>query len=208
MARRKRAVIIDIDNTTLSCDQRRAALCAEVAGRPVLEDDVRQDLYCARLLTSAQQATYFDAFLSTRLMFMDQPYPCAAEALEAVRSRGARIIFLSGRFLRPVDKSKATLQFMRQYGIFKEGDAAIFKPSMDVFDFDFKAGEIEALKKEYDILWAIDDTPRSLRIFKQEGIFSIGITTSYPPARFDYPDLIVDGWDEVLTKIQHEELVV
>lgn len=205
---RIRAVIVDIDNTTLSCDQRRAALCEEVLGRPVREDDVRQDLYCARILTSEQQPAYFDAFLSTRLMFMDQPYPCAAEALEAVRSRDVRVIFLSGRFLRPVDKSRATLEFMRQYGIFKDDDIAVFKPSMDVFDFDFKAAEIESLKKKFDILWAIDDTPHSLRIFKQEGIYSVGITTSYPPARFDFADLIVDSWEEVLMKIRSGELFI
>lgn len=205
---RTRVVIVDIDNTTLSCDQRRAALCAEVAGRPVMEDEVRQDLYCSRILTKMQQVSYFDAFMSTRLMFMDQPYPCAAETLEAVRSRDVRVIFLSGRFLSPVDKSQATLEFMRRYGIFKDSDTAIFKPSMDVFDFDFKAAEIESLKKKYDILWAIDDTPHSLHIFKQEGIYSIGITTSYPPARFDFADLIVDGWDEVLARIQRGELVV
>lgn len=205
---RARAVIIDIDNTTLSCDHRRAALCAEVAGRPILEEEVRQDLYCSRLLTSVQQAAYFDAFMSTRLMFMDQPYPCAAETLEAVRSRDVKIIFLSGRFLSPVDKSRATLEFMRRFAIFKDSDTAIFKPSMDVFDFDFKAAEIESLKKQYDILWAIDDTPHSLKIFKQERIYSIAITTSYPPARFDFADLIVDGWDEVLARIRRGELVV
>jgi beta-phosphoglucomutase-like phosphatase (HAD superfamily) len=205
---RIRAVIVDIDNTTLSCDQRRAALCAEVAGRQILEGDVRQDLYCSRILTSAQQASYFNAFMSTRLMFMDQPYPCAAEALEAVRNRDVRVIFLSGRFLKPVDKSQATLEFMRRYGIFKDSDMAIFKPSMDVFDFDFKAAEIESLKKKYRILWAIDDTPHSLKIFKQEGIFSIGITTSYPPARFDFADLIVDDWGEVLAGIESGKIDV
>ncbi len=204
--RKGRAVVVDIDNTALSCDHRRAALCAEIIGRPVLADEVRQDLYCSRLLTSLQQPAYFDAFLSTRLMFMDQPYPWAAEALETLRHNGVKIIFLSGRFLRPVDKSRATLEFMRSYNLYKECDTAIFKPSMDVFDFDFKAAEIESLKKCYDVLWAIDDTPHSLKIFNQEGIYSIGITTSYPPARFDFADLIVDGWEEVLTEITRGKL--
>lgn len=200
------AVIVDIDNTALSCDLRRAALCAEVIGRPVGEEEVCRDLYCSRILTSAQQSAYFDSFLSTRLMFLDQPYPCVAEALEALRARDIRIIYLSGRFLKPVDKSRATLEFMRSYGLFKEGDTAIFKPSMDVFDFDFKAAEIESLQKRYRILWAIDDTPHSLQIFKEGGIFSVGITTSYPPARFDFADKIVDGWDEVLKGIESGEL--
>jgi len=193
---------VDIDNTAMSCDLRRAALCTEIAGRPVSEAEVRQDLFCSRILTSAQQGPYFDAFLSTRLMFMDYPYPMAVETLDLLRKNNVRIIFLSGRFRRPVDKSRATLEFMRRYGLFGEPDVAIFKPSMDVFDFDFKASEVESLKSRYEVLWAIDDTPMSLRIFQEEGIFSIGITNSYPAARFDFADMIVDNWKEVALGIE------
>jgi len=169
----------------------------EIAGRPVSEVEVRQDLFCSRILTSAQQVQYFNAFLSTRFMFMDYPYPMAVETLNLLRKNDVKIIFLSGRFRLPVDKSRATIEFMRRYGLFEESDVAIFKPSMDIFDFDFKAAEVESLKSCYEVLWAIDDTPASLRIFQDEGIFSIGITNSYPAARFDFADMIVDNWNEV-----------
>ena len=195
--RERKAVIVDIDNTVMSCDERRAALCAEILGRPVSAAEVRHDLYCSRLLSGAQQEQYFGDFLSTKLMFLDRPYPGAAGTLDLLRGRGVRVVYLSGRFRSPVDKGRVTLEFMRSYGLFREGDAAIFKPSADVHDFDFKREAIVKLRHAYEVLWAIDDTPRSLWVSKLAGIFSVGITTSYAPARFHFADMIVATWDEV-----------
>jgi phosphoglycolate phosphatase-like HAD superfamily hydrolase len=191
------AVIVDIDNTVMSCDQRRAAICSEILGRPVSADEVWRDLYCSRLLSGALQERYFRDFLSTKLMFLDQPYPLAIETLDRLRERGVKIIYLSGRFRSPIDKGKVTIEFMRKYGLYREGDEAIFKPSADVRDFEFKRDTIVNLRHTHDIRWAIDDTPRSLWVSKLSGIFSIGITTSYSPLRFHFADMIVEGWEDM-----------
>mgnify|MGYP005836087233 CR=1 FL=1 len=190
-------MIIDIDNTVLSCDLRRAMLCSAILGREVTETEVRHDLYCSRILTPVQQKSFFESFLSTKLMFLDSPYPLAASTLDMLRENGIRIVYLSGRFSSPVDKGKVTREFMKRFGLLKEGDETIFKPSSLVYDSDFKRESINRLKHTYDILWAIDDTPHNLKIFKQSGIFCIGITTSYPSLRFDFADMVVDGWDEI-----------
>ena len=196
MADRK-AVIVDIDNTVMSCDERRAALCAEILGRPVTVEEVWRDLYCSRLLSGERQEQFFHDFLSTKLMFLDKPYPMAAAALDDLRGRGVRIVYLSGRFRSPVDKGRVTLDFMRENGLYRECDEAIFKPSADVGDFDFKRDAIVGLRRKYDVLWAIDDTPRSLWVSKLAGIFSVGITTSYSPLRFHFADMIVESWADV-----------
>jgi FMN phosphatase YigB (HAD superfamily) len=192
-----KAVIVDIDNTVMSCDERRAALCSEILGRPVSVGEVWRDLYCSRLLSGDLQERYFTDFLSTKLMFLDQPYPLAAATLDRLRERGIRIIYLSGRFRSPVDKGRVTLDFMRNNGLFREGDIAVFKPSSDVYDFDFKRDTIVQLRHSCDILWAIDDTPRSLWVSKLAGIFCVGITTSYSPVRFQFADMIVESWEDV-----------
>ena len=124
----RKAVIVDIDNTVMSCDERRAAICSEILGRPVSGDEVWRDLYCSRLLSGPLQEQYFRDFLSTKLMFLDQPYPLAAETLDMLRDRGIKIIYLSGRFRSPVDKGRVTIEFMRNYGLYREGDEAMFKP--------------------------------------------------------------------------------
>jgi phosphoglycolate phosphatase-like HAD superfamily hydrolase len=196
MADRK-AVIVDIDNTVMSCDERRAALCSEVLGRQVSAPEVWRDLYCSNLLSGELQERYFHDFLSTKLMFMDQPYPLATVTLDTLRQRGVTIIYLSGRFRSPVDKGRVTLEFMRQNGLYRDGDEAIFKPSAAVHDFDFKRDAIVQLRHAYDILWAIDDTPRSLWVSKLAGIFCVGITTSYSPVRFQFADMIVESWKDV-----------
>ena len=193
----RKAVIVDIDNTVMSCDERRAAICSEILGRPVSAEEVWRDLYCSRLLSGDLQEQYFHDFLSTKLMFLDQPYPLAAETLDMLRERGIKIIYLSGRFRSPVDKGRVTIEFMRKYGLYREGDEAVFKPSADVHDFDFKRDAIVSLRHTYDIRWAIDDTPRSLWVSKLSGIFSVGITTSYSPLRFHFADMIVEGWEDV-----------
>jgi phosphoglycolate phosphatase-like HAD superfamily hydrolase len=193
----RKAVIVDIDNTVMSCDERRAALCSEILGRPVAVDEVWRDLYCARLLEGQLQERYFTDFLSTKLMFLDRPYPLAAATLDILRDRGVRIIFLSGRFRSPVDKGRVTLEFMKNNGLYRDCDEAVFKPSADVHDFDFKREAIVQLRHAYDILWAIDDTPRSLWVSKLSGIFCVGITTSYSPVRFQFADMIVENWADV-----------
>ena len=195
--RERKAVIVDIDNTVMSCDQRRAAICSEILGRPVSAEEVWRDLYCSRLLSGPMQEQYFRDFLSTKLMFLDQPYPLATETLDRLRERGIKIIYLSGRFRSPVDKGRVTIEFMRKYGLYREGDEAVFKPSADVHDFDFKRDAIVSLRHTHDIRWAIDDTPRSLWVSKLSGIFSVGITTSYSPLRFHFADMIVEGWEDV-----------
>ena len=191
------AVIVDIDNTVMSCDERRAALCSEILGRPVAAAEVWRDLYCSRLLSGELQERFFSDFLSTKLMFLDQPYPLAAGTLDMLRERGITIIYLSGRFRSPIDKGRVTLEFMRNNGLFRDGDEAVFKPSSDVHDFDFKRDAIVRLRHDYDIRWAIDDTPRSLWVSKLAGIFSVGITTSYSPVRFHFADMIVENWEDV-----------
>ncbi len=196
MADRK-GVIVDIDNTVMSCDERRAALCSGILGREVAVEEVWRDLYCSRLLSGELQERYFTDFLSTKLMFLDRPYPEAAGTLDLLRCRGVRIIYLSGRFQSPVDKGRVTLEFMRKNGLYKDCDVALFKPSADVHDFDFKRETIVNLRHTYDILWAIDDTPRSLWVSKLAGIFSVGITTSYSPTRFQFADMIVESWQDV-----------
>jgi phosphoglycolate phosphatase-like HAD superfamily hydrolase len=196
MADRK-AVIVDIDNTVMSCDERRAALCSEILGRPVSVTDVWRDLYCSRLLAGELQERFFSDFLSTKLMFLDQPYPGAVATLDRLRERGIRIIYLSGRFRSPVDKGRVTLEFMRQNGLYRDCDEAMFKPSAKVHDFDFKRDTLVQLRHAYDILWAIDDTPRSLWVSKLAGIFCVGITTSYSPMRFQFADMIVENWEDV-----------
>lgn len=193
---------MDIDNTVMSCDRRRAALCSEILGRPVSEEEVWRDLYCSRILSGDRQERFFQAFLSTRLMFLDQPYPLAAESLDQLREHGIIIVFLSGRFRHPVDKGRVTMEFMKHYGLYREGDQAIFKPSADMYDFGFKRENIRRLKESYEVLWAIDDTPRSLWVSKLAGIFSIGITTSYDQLRFHFADIIVDGWDDMRSLIE------
>jgi hypothetical protein len=193
----QKAVIVDIDNTVMSCDERRAALCSEILGRPVSVEEVWRDLYCSRLLTGPLQERFFSDFLSTKLMFLDQPYPLAAGTLDILRGRCIRIIFLSGRFRSPVDKGRVTLDFMRNNGLFRVGDEAVFKPSSDVHDFDFKRAAIVQLRHTYDIRWAIDDTPRSLWVSKLAGIFCVGITTSYSPVRFQFADMIVESWADM-----------
>jgi hypothetical protein len=195
--RERKAVIVDIDNTVMSCDERRAAICSGILGRPVAAGEVWRDLYCSQLLSGNLQEQYFRDFLSTKLMFLDRPYPLAAETLDILRDRGVTIIYLSGRFRSPVDKGRVTIEFMKKYGLYREGDEAIFKPSADVHDFDFKRDAIVSLRHTYDIRWAIDDTPRSLWVSRLSGIFSVGITTSYSPLRFQFADMIVEGWDEV-----------
>jgi hypothetical protein len=127
-------------------------------------------------------------------MFLDQPYPQAPGTLDLLRKRGIKIIYLSGRFRSPVDKGRVTLEFMRQNGLFRDCDEAVFKPSSGVHDFDFKREAIVRLRHSYDILWAIDDTPRSLWVSKLSGIFCVGITTSYSPVRFQFADMIVESW--------------
>ncbi len=92
VCRNRKAVIVDIDNTVMSCDERRAALCSEILGRPVAVGEVWRDLYCSRLLSGELQERYFTDFLSTKLMFLDQPYPLAAGTLDMLRERGIRII--------------------------------------------------------------------------------------------------------------------
>ncbi|OPY26066.1 MAG: hypothetical protein A4E28_02782 [Methanocella sp. PtaU1.Bin125] len=198
----REAVIVDIDNTVMSCDQRRAALCSDILGRPVSADEVWRDLYCSRLLSGPLQEQYFRDFLSTKLMFLDQPYPLAIETLDLLRARGVRIIYLSGRFRSPVDKGRVTLEFMRKNGLYREGDAAIFKPSADVHDFDFKRDAIVRLRHAHDIRWAIDDTPRSLWVSRLSGIFTVGITTSYSPVRFHFADMIVENWGDVKALVE------
>jgi phosphoglycolate phosphatase-like HAD superfamily hydrolase len=190
-------VIVDIDNTVMSCDERRAALCSEILGRPVAAAEVWRDLYCSRLLGGELQERYFTDFLSTKLMFLDQPYPSAVETLDVLRKRGITIIYLSGRFQSPVDKGRVTLQFMKANGLFRDCDEAVFKPSAEAHDFDFKRDAIVRLRHDYDVLWAIDDTPRSLWVSKLAGIFSVGITTSYSPVRFQFADMIVENWGDV-----------
>jgi|AGTN01.1.fsa_nt_gi hypothetical protein len=196
MADRK-GVIVDIDNTVMSCDERRAALCSGILGREVAVEEVWRDLYCSRLLSGELQDRYFSDFLSTKLMFLDKPYPQAAMTLDRLRCRDVHIIYLSGRFRSPVDKGRVTLDFMRNNGLYKDCDVALFKPSADVHDFDFKREAIVNLRHTYDILWAIDDTPRSLWVSKLSGIFSVGITTSYSPTRFQFADMIVESWADV-----------
>ncbi len=200
--RERKAVIVDIDNTVMSCDERRAAICSEILGRPVAADEVWRDLYCSRLLSGDLQEQYFRDFLSTKLMFLDQPYPLAAETLDLLREKGIKIIYLSGRFRNPVDKGRVTIEFMKKYGLYRDGDEAIFKPSADVHDFDFKRDAIVNLRHTYDIRWAIDDTPRSLWVSRLSGIFSVGITTSYSPLRFHFADMIVESWDEVKALVE------
>jgi hypothetical protein len=198
----QKAVIVDIDNTVMSCDERRAALCSEILGRPVATAEVWRDLYCSRLLEGPLQERYFDDFLSTKLMFLDQPYPLAAGTLDLLRGRGVKIIYLSGRFRSPVDKGRVTLDFMKNYGLYRDGDEAVFKPSAFVHDFDFKREAIVHLRHAYDILWAIDDTPRSLWVSKLAGIFCVGITTSYSPVRFQFADMIVESWEDVKALVE------
>ncbi|MCD1293921.1 hypothetical protein CUJ83_02775 [Methanocella sp. CWC-04] len=198
------AVILDIDNTVLSCDLRRALFCSEILGRHVSEEEVRHDLYCSRLLSGKMQERYFNAFLSTRLMSVDVPYPLAVDTIEVIRDRGVKIVYLSGRFKSPADKEKITIEHMKRHDLYKDGDVAIFKPSSSVHDRDFKKDAISSLKRKYDILWAMEDTPRNLRVFKDFGIFSVGITTSYPPIRFDFADLVVDGWSELKKLIEEK----
>lgn len=192
-----KAVIVDIDNTVMSCDERRAALCTEILRRPVSVSEVWRDLYCSRLLSGKLQEQFFADFLSTKLMFLDRPYPLASRTLDILRDRGTKIIYLSGRFRSPVDKGRVTLEFMRENGLYREGDEAIFKPSAEMHDFDFKRDAIVQLRHTYDILWAIDDTPRSLWVSKLAGIFCVGITTSYSPVRFHFADMIVESWADV-----------
>ena len=196
MADRK-AVIVDIDNTVMSCDERRAALCSEILGRPVAVEEVWRDLYCSRLLSGELQDRYFSDFLSTKFMFLDRPYPLAPGTLDLLRSRDTQIVYLSGRFRSPVDKGRVTLEFMRKNGLYRDGDEAIFKPSATVHDFDFKREALVQLRHRYDILWAIDDTPRSLWVSKLAGIYCVGITTSYSPVRFHFADMIVGSWTDV-----------
>jgi hypothetical protein len=86
----RKAVIVDIDNTVMSCDERRAALCSEILGRPVAATEVWRDLYCSRLLGGELQERYFTDFLSTKLMFLDRPYPLAAGTLDLLRSKESR----------------------------------------------------------------------------------------------------------------------
>jgi phosphoglycolate phosphatase-like HAD superfamily hydrolase len=130
-------------------------------------------------------------------MFVDKPYPLAAETIDLLRCQGTQVVYLSGRFRKPADKGRVTLEFMKMYGLYKEGDVAIFKPSASVHDMDFKRDAISSLREKYNILWAIDDTPHNLKIFKMYGIFCIGITTSYSSLKFDFADLVVEGWDEI-----------
>lgn len=202
----RKAAIIDIDNTVMSCDERRAAICSGILGRPVSVSEVWRDLYCSRLLAGEQQQVFFGDFLSTKLMFMDQPYPLAAETLDLLRCMEYTIVFLSGRFHAPVDKGRVTIEFMRKYGLYRDGDRAIFKPSADVPDFEFKRDAIDRLRHAYDIRWAIDDTPRSLWVAKLAGIYCIGITTSYSPLRFGFADLVVEDWKDVKALIESGSL--
>ena len=96
-----------------------------------------------------------------------------------------------------MDKGRVTLEFMKNNGLYRDGDEAVFKPSADVHDFDFKRDAIVHLRHAYDILWAIDDTPRSLWVSKLAGIFCVGITTSYSPVRFQFADMIVENWEDM-----------
>ncbi|MGQ9478189.1 MAG: HAD family hydrolase [Candidatus Bipolaricaulia bacterium] len=170
-------LVTDIDNTILRTERRLRKVLEELGWEGLFSQiQARYDGVKA-LLKPEEQELFYRLFLSERYLWLDEPLPGAAEALQALREAGYRIVYLTGRHDAPGDSMRAgTEAWLEEHGFPHPGDGSTLlwmKPKRGLDDRDFKGEALKEILKLGPVRAGIGDRESDIEAYLNYGIPAI-----------------------------------
>lgn len=181
-----RAMIFDVDDTLFRTAPRSLAIVREwlatAAGSPYATtagaldlphvgygiEPALADLGVPPAGIAAARAFWAERFFSSDYLYMDTPYEGAVAYVRALREAGVVVVYLTGRW---EGMRAATATALQDAGFPWDEDARstrlVTKPTAEMDDLLYKAGEMAALLAAYDVIGCVDNEPKNVNMFRE-----------------------------------------
>lgn len=203
-------IVTDVDNTILQAERRLWRVLREL-GWEEFFPQMQADYEGAKGLPAPER--FYRLFLSERYLGLDEPLPGAAEALRALRGRGYKIIYLTGRHDAPHDSMRrGTERWLAEHGFPHPGDGStllLMKPRRKLEDRAFKEEALAEILKMGPVRAGIGDRPSDGQAYLRWGIPAILLQNDhYSPEELGAAGdgvRVVSNWAELQQLLLGEE---
>lgn len=130
-----------------------------------LEDTLKNIGATDEAALKALKKVWYDAFFTDRYVVLDSAYDGAADYVKKLHSKGAKIVYLTGR--DTPDMRKGTIESLKKHGfpIEDSGSVLLTKPEKKIKDDDFKRTASEEIKKMGKVVASFDNEPKNANLF-------------------------------------------
>jgi len=202
-------VLFDIDSTLMDTSPRNAAILAgalrDVRGLDAWRDrlvldgrswNVLDPLHAAGItdtsLLNAVSAYWKERFFTDEWVLLDQPYPGAADFVNALKAEGFRIAYLTGRHTDGMEAG--TRESFARHGFPCGPDESFFfKPSFTLGDREFKESVCHHVEGLGTLVASLDNEPANVNLFRRR--FPHALVLWLDTVTSPNPEPLLDGID-------------